>query len=238
VNQRARSQTDGSSSSRPDHSSTDVSRETLSAPEEGRQLFGEHVAAVERYAELLATAGVERGLLGPGEVGRLWQRHLLNCGVVAPLVPAGSDVCDVGSGAGLPGVVLALFRPDLRVTLLDSQLRRASFLNEVTSILGLANVEVVRARAEDHPGRYDVVTSRAVAPLGRLAEMVAHLCRPGGVVLAIKGQRAETELKAAARRLPALGFARSSIERLGEGIVSPPTTVVRLVKASGRKRSG
>jgi 16S rRNA (guanine527-N7)-methyltransferase len=195
-------------------------------------VFGEQLDDVERYATLLAGVGVERGLLGPREVGRLWDRHLLNCGVLAPLVPAGASLCDVGTGAGLPGLVIAITRPDVAVTLLDPQLRRADFLLEVVEELGVANATVVRARAEDHEGRYDVVTARAVAPLGRLARVAMGLCRPGGSLWAVKGERAEEELGEAASELPRWGVARWSVERVGEGVVSPPTTIVRLVARS------
>jgi 16S rRNA (guanine527-N7)-methyltransferase len=195
-------------------------------------VFGEQLDDVERYATLLAGVGVERGLLGPREVGRLWDRHLLNCGVLAPLVPTGASLCDVGTGAGLPGLVIAITRPDVAVTLLDPQLRRADFLLEVVAELGVANARVVRARAEDHEGRYDVVTARAVAPLGRLARVAMGLCRPGGSLWAVKGERAEEELGEAASELPRWGVARWSVERVGEGVVSPPTTIVRLVARS------
>jgi len=122
------------------------------------------------YAEALATDGVTRGLIGPREVPRLWERHLLNCAVVAEAIPDGSEVCDIGSGAGLPGLVLSIRRPDLRVTLVEPLLRRTTFLTEVAERLDLTNVEVVRDRAEALHGSREcsVVTSRAVAPLPRL----------------------------------------------------------------------
>src|SRR5260370_25955200 len=137
------------------------------APEAVVSVFGDRAAAVERYAELLAGPGVLRGLLGPREVPRLWERHILNCAVVGGLLPDQAELCDVGSGAGLPGIVLALARPDLQVTLLEPLLRRTLFLDEVIGLLGLDNVVVLRGRAEEFAGkhRFDVGTSRAVAPL-------------------------------------------------------------------------
>ncbi len=151
---------------------SDVSRETPPAPESARGVFPvDRLPLAERYAELLATEGVVRGLIGPREAPRLWERHLLNCAVLAELLPEGATVCDIGSGAGLPGLVVAIARPDLRVTLVEPLLRRTTFLDEVVDELGLAgSVEVVRGRAEElHGARtFDVVTSRAVAPLERL----------------------------------------------------------------------
>src|SRR6185437_14113827 len=145
---------------------TDEHSSTLSPPPaEAERLFGEHLPAMVRYAELLAGPGVERGLIGPREVDRLWERHLLNCGAVAEVIAPGLDVVDVGSGGGLPGLVLAIARPDLRITLLEPLLRRTVFLSECVEVLGLRNVEVRRGRAEEWAGRVaaDVVTARAVA---------------------------------------------------------------------------
>ena len=153
-----------------------------------------------RYAELLADAGVQRGLIGPREVPRLWERHLLNCAVLSEVVPEGVTVCDVGSGAGLPGIPLALVRPDLKITLLEPLLRRTNFLQEVVELLGLDHVTVVRGRAEEVLGKLPpvhVVTARAVAPLDRLAGWGVPLLRPYGEMLALKGDTAEEELKAA-----------------------------------------
>ncbi|HEY6738816.1 MAG TPA: 16S rRNA (guanine(527)-N(7))-methyltransferase RsmG [Actinopolymorphaceae bacterium] len=196
------------------------------------QLFGAAAPVARRYAALLAGPGVERGLLGPREVPRLWDRHLLNCAVLAPALPARSTLCDLGSGAGLPGLVLAVIRPDVEVTLLEPLLRRTTFLTEVVAELDLANVRVVRARAEDHSGVYDVVTARAVAPLDRLAALALPLGRAGGSVLAMKGQRAEAELTAARKALRRLGADSWEIERYGVGLLEPPTTVVRIRAAA------
>lgn len=193
-----------------------------------------------QYAVLLASAGVDRGLIGPREVPRLWDRHLLNCAVAVPLVPADADVIDVGSGAGLPGIVWAIARPDLRVTCLEPLQRRATFLEEVVTALDLGDrVQVVRARAEDIVRgrgpvtslRARVVTARAVAPLERLAGWTVPLVQPGGELLALKGRSAAEEVHASATVLERLGIASVEVVECGIGVVDPPTTVVRAVKS-------
>jgi 16S rRNA (guanine527-N7)-methyltransferase len=202
------------------------------APEQAHAIFGDRLADAVRYAELLADAGVRRGLIGPREVPRLWGRHLLNCAVLSDVVPDGVSVCDVGSGAGLPGIPLALARPDLRITLLEPLLRRTTFLEEVVTLLGLDNVTVVRGRAEEMIGNLppvDVVTARAVAPLDRLAGWGLPLLRPYGEMLALKGDTAEDELKAARAALSKLGAVESSVVQAGGGLVDPPSTVVRVL---------
>lgn len=197
-------------------------------------------AALARYAELLATAGVERGLIGPREVPRLWDRHLLNCAVAVPLVPPDADVIDVGSGAGLPGIVWAVVRSDITVTCLEPLQRRATFLEEVVAELGLTDrVQVVRARAEDIVRgrgpvtslRARVVTARAVAPLERLAGWTVPLVQPGGELLALKGRSANEEVEASREVLERLGIVAIEIVECGEGVVDPVTTVVQAVKA-------
>ncbi len=185
-----------------------------------------------QYATILATRGVERGLIGPREVPRLWSRHLVNCAVVAQEatddLPVGCTVADVGSGAGLPGIVWAIVRPDLRVTLIEPLLRRATFLEEVVAELELADqVEVVRARAEDvAPRTFDVVTARAVARLPQLLAWTLPLTTPGGRVLALKGSAATTEVDEVEPRRQALGAGPITITLYGAGIIEPPTTVV------------
>jgi 16S rRNA (guanine527-N7)-methyltransferase len=173
---------------------------------------------------------VERGLIGPSEVPRLWDRHLLNCGVVAEVVPHPSELIDLGSGAGLPGIVLALLMPDVRVTLLEPMLRRADFLTQCLETLGIASARVVRGRAEDCAGELqaDVVTARAVAPLTRLAPLALGLVRPGGTVLAIKGSRASEEVVAARPVLRRLGVRSVDVVRPGSGKVDQAATVVRI----------
>jgi 16S rRNA (guanine527-N7)-methyltransferase len=180
---------------------------------------------------MLATDGVVRGLIGPKETTRLWERHLLNCAVVAELVPDRGELVDIGAGAGLPGVVLAMLRPSVHVILLEPLLRRSVFLEECVAGLDLANATVIRARAEDMAGRLkaDVATARAVAPLDRLAGLAAGVLRPGGQILAIKGQAAEAELAAARPVLSRLGVRSAEVIRAGQGRVISATTVVRVV---------
>lgn len=147
-----------------------------------------------RYAEILQSAGVERGLIGPREGERIWERHIYNCLPVATLIPEGAKVIDIGSGAGLPGIVIALARPDISILLLEPLERRATFLNEVIEELGLRNTTVARGKAAEFQGKFDVVTARAVAPMDRLLAWCWHLLLPGGRILAMKGERAGEEL--------------------------------------------
>lgn len=195
-------------------------------------VFGDALELAQRYAELLATDGVTRGLIGPRETSRLWDRHLLNCAVVAELLPERGELVDIGSGAGLPGIVLAMLRPGLHVVLLEPLLRRSVFLEECVSTLGLRNATVVRSRAEEKVSasiRADVATARAVAPLERLVGWAAALLRPGGELLAIKGQAAEAELAVAGPVLSRLGVRSAEVLEAGHGRVIPATTVVRVV---------
>jgi len=191
-------------------------------------VFGPALDEARAYAGMLATRGVEWGLIGPHEVPRLWDRHLLNCAVVADLI--GSQyrtLVDIGSGAGLPGIVLAMMRPELAVTLLEPMERRCRFLSGCVAELGLANARVLRGRAEDATMRADVATARAVAPLDRLAELAVRVVRPGGLVLAIKGQTADAELRKARPVLRRIGARGAKVVRAGQGKVDPATTVVR-----------
>jgi 16S rRNA (guanine527-N7)-methyltransferase len=198
-------------------------------------MFGARLALATQLAELLAGEATVRGLIGPREVPRLWERHLLNCAAVADLVPPGARVADVGSGAGLPGLVLAVRRPDLRVTLVEPLRRRTVFLEDAVDRLGV-EVEVVRARAEELHGRreFDVVTSRAVAPLAKLARWTMPLVRGGGEDLAVKGSTASAELTAAERILRRLGASSWSVESLDAGL-GAPVTVVRIRKRGGAR---
>lgn len=190
-------------------------------------------ALLERYADLLAGPGVERGLLGPREPARLWTRHLLNSATVASLIPEGSQVVDVGSGAGLPGVVLGCIRPDLTVVLVEPMERRTRFLEECVAQLRLDNTSVLRARAEDLHGRLRsaTVTARAVAPLQRLVPMAAPLLDAGGQLLAVKGRTAAAELADVRPLLGQFQLDGGSLVHCGEGLLDPPTTVVRLRRA-------
>jgi 16S rRNA (guanine527-N7)-methyltransferase len=200
-------------------------------------VFGERLPLARRYAEHLATSGVDRGLIGPREAPRIWERHVLNCAVVAGLVPDGARLVDVGSGAGLPGIPLALARPDARVVLVEPLARRVDWLREVIVDLGVA-VEVERGRAEEDVVRRrwegaDVVTSRAVAPLARLAGWCLPLLRPGGQMLAVKGAAAADEVERDAAAVRRLGGGIPRIERCGVGIIDPPSTVVVVERLAG-----
>jgi 16S rRNA (guanine527-N7)-methyltransferase len=175
---------------------------------------------------------VTRGLIGPRETERLWDRHLLNCAVVADLLPPRGELVDIGSGAGLPGLVLAMLRPTVEVILLEPLLRRSIFLEECVAELGLSNCTVVRARAEDKAAAHikaDIATARAVAPLDRLVGWAARLLRPGGQLLAIKGQSAADEIAAAQGVLTRLGVRSTEVLPAGHGRVITATTVVRVV---------
>ena len=197
-------------------------------PEVAAEVFGSALPQALEFAGMLATRGVEHGLIGPHEVPRLWDRHLLNCAVVAELIdPRPATLVDIGSGAGLPGIVLAMLRPKVSVILLEPMERRCRFLTECAAELGLDNASVLRARAQDAVLRADVATARALAPLDRLAELAVGLVRPGGMVLAIKGQTAADELKKARPVLKRLGIRSAEVVRAGQGKVIPATTVVR-----------
>lgn len=197
-------------------------------------LFGDRLGLARRYAELLATDGVVRGLIGPREAPRIWDRHLLNCAVAAELIPSGASVVDVGSGAGLPGMVLAVARPDLTVTLVEPLARRTVFLPEAVATLGLdGTTTVYRARAEDCVGKLplaDIVTARAVAPLDRLAGWCLPLTTVGGRVLALKGASADAEIVEHRDAVSRLGGGTPVVRVLGGEILQSPATVVEIVR--------
>lgn len=218
--------------------------EALAAPPPvAEAVFGARLGLAQGYAERLATDGVVRGLLGPREVPRLWDRHLLNCAVVTELVPAGARVVDVGTGAGLPGLAMACRRPDLSVDLVESLARRVAFLTEVVDALGLAGqARVVHGRAEDVAvrsvvGNAEWVTARAVAPLDRLVRWCMPLLRAGGTLLAMKGAQAEAEVSAHRAALRRMGASRVSIMRCGVDTLDTPVTVVAVERdRTGRGR--
>ena len=202
-------------------------------PDAAAAVFATALPVACAYAALLAGPGVTRGLIGPREVPRLWERHLLNCAVLDEAIEPGVRVADLGSGAGLPGIPLALARPDLELTLIEPLLRRSAFLHEAVGTLGLS-VAVRRARAEElaaeRPG-FDVVVARAVAPLPQLLRWSLPLLRPGGVLLALKGARAPAELAALrAAGLPR-GVVGADIRVLGAGRIDPPATAVTISRA-------
>nr|WP_275889408.1 16S rRNA (guanine(527)-N(7))-methyltransferase RsmG [Nakamurella flavida] len=197
-----------------------------------------------RYVELLATEGVIRGLIGPREPDRLWSRHVLNSAVLAEMVPDGAVVVDIGSGAGLPGIPLVLAHPTCRVVLVEPLARRVQFLTEVVEELGLDRCTVIRGRADeviDACGGADVVTSRAVAPLAKLATWSAPLLRLGGELMALKGSSAAEEIDRDRSAVGRTGIADLRVRTVGLDIVDPPTLVVhgRMERvAQGRRGAG
>ena len=191
-------------------------------------VFGSHTRLAQLYVDILSNRGIEWGLIGPREGDRLWDRHVLNSVALADLIPQGSAVADVGSGAGLPGIPLAIARPDLQVDLVEPLLRRATFLTQAVDELGITDrVRVVRARAEDHRQTYDVVVARALAPLDRLIRWCDPLRSPGGTILALKGRSATDELAAARKLLVARRLTGEVLTVRAHPTVEP-TTVVRL----------
>jgi 16S rRNA (guanine527-N7)-methyltransferase len=187
---------------------------------------------------MLAGPGIDRGVIGPREADRLWERHLLNSAVIGELVPRGCHVLDLGSGAGLPGIPLAIARPDLAVVLLETMVRRVAWLQEVIAELDLA-VSVYRGRAEDtmvraELGSQDVVVARAVAPLGRLAGWALPLLAPGGRLLAIKGASAPDEVARDIEAVRAAGGAAVEVVQCGATIVHPPPTVIVVTRLAQR----
>jgi len=213
-----------------------------SAPPAAAAVFGQRLDLAAAYVDLLATVGVERGLLGPREAPRLWDRHVLNCAVVSDLLPEHTRVVDVGSGAGLPGLALAIRRPDLRVDLVESLQRRTSFLTEAVDALGLGDsVRVVRGRAEDATvqalvGDAPWVTARAVAPLDRLVRWCLPLLADGGTLLAIKGAQAESEISAHRSVIRRLGGDPPIVRDVGTALLPEPTMVVVVRKSAASAR--
>ncbi|WAH99430.1 16S rRNA (guanine(527)-N(7))-methyltransferase RsmG [Arthrobacter sp. MMS18-M83] len=201
------------------------------------KIFGDRLGLAQRYVEHLATSGTERGLIGPREVPRLWSRHVLNCAVIESAIAHGSHVADVGSGAGLPGLCLAIARPDLELTLIEPLERRVIWLQEVVDDLGLGNVTVMRTRAELAVGMVsaDVVTARAVSALSKLAGLTIPLLNGKGEVVAIKGRSAAEEIEHAAKVIRKLGGVETSVVVCGQELLEEPTTVVRIVVNKQRK---
>ncbi|MFI8595193.1 16S rRNA (guanine(527)-N(7))-methyltransferase RsmG [Microbacterium sp. NPDC078428] len=198
-------------------------------PDAAAAFFGDRVDVARAFVANLAQHGEERGLIGPLELPRLWTRHVLNSAVIAPLFVAGGRVGDVGSGAGLPGLVLAIARPDISWVLIEPMERRVAWLTEQAADLGLQNVEVVRSRAEDfRPApSVDQVTARAVSALRTLIPLTAPLARPGGELVLLKGAAAAAEIGAAEKQIRRFRLTDVRVEVVGEGVISEPTRVVR-----------
>ena len=199
-------------------------------PKEAQEVFGEHIGQARQYFDLLVRDGDLLGLIGPREMPKLWSRHILNSAVVADLVEDGQVVADVGSGAGFPGIPMAILRPKVKFALIEPMERRANWLADVVvPTLGLENVKVLRGRAEEAPLRnYDVTTARAVSALPKLLRMLVPLTTPGGQVLAMKGSKAQDEIEESRSLAKKLKLESFEIVTVGENLLVDPTTVVRV----------
>jgi 16S rRNA (guanine527-N7)-methyltransferase len=208
-------------------------------PAEAQRIFGDRLDVAEHFAALLSDTGVSHGLVGPREVPILWERHILNCAVVHPAFPEGAELVDVGSGAGLPGVAMAVARPDLHVHLIEPMLRRTTWLDAAIEELGLTNCTVHRGRAEEFHGRLALpfATARAVARVDKLARWTFPLLRDGGTLVALKGSRVEEELTAQERALRRLGMTSSAIRSYGAEVLEVPTVTLELTVGPMRTRA-
>ena len=202
-------------------------------PASAAVVFGEQLDRARAFTRALGEHGEERGLIGPLEPARVWTRHILNSAVAAPLFPAGGRVADIGSGAGLPGIVLAIARPDVSWVLIEPMDRRVTWLQEQVDALELENVEVLRARGEDWKRGpiLDAVTARAVSAVKTLIPLTAPLLRPGGELILLKGANAQNEIGGAEKVIRKYGLADVRVEVVGEGVISEPTRVIRATKA-------
>lgn len=201
-------------------------------PQIAYKVFGDRVDKAQAYHDLLATDGSTRGFIGPREIPRLWDRHLLNCAVIGEVMNSGATVADIGSGAGLPGIPLAIARPDLQIILIEPLLKRSVFLQEIKDALSLANVTVIRGRAEEKPvrqqvGEVDIVTSRAVAPLGKLAAWSLPLVKVGGAMVAMKGASVHEELERDFEEIrKAGGSPQARVVTVGTDLTEPTTLLI------------
>ncbi|TWP52846.1 16S rRNA (guanine(527)-N(7))-methyltransferase RsmG [Lentzea tibetensis] len=210
-------------------------------PDNAKLVFGDRTELATEFARMLAEHGVERGLIGPREVDRIWDRHVLNSAVIAELLPQHCRCVDVGSGAGLPGIPLAIARPDVRLTLLEPMARRVAWLNEVVERLELTSVTVLRGRAEEVAVREqlknsDVVTARAVAPLEKLARWCLPLLRGGGQLVALKGESAAEELERDRDAVQKAGGTGGRVTVVGADVLDVPTTVVLIDRQNKQAR--
>lgn len=205
----------------------------MTTPPAAAEIFGDNLEKAIAYHESLATDGSIRGFIGPREVPRLWDRHILNCGVIGEAMDEGISVADIGSGAGLPGIPLAIARPDLKITLIEPLLKRSVYLNEVKEALQLDNVTVIRGRAEEkivrkQVGLVDLVTSRAVAPLGKLATWSLPLVKIGGRMVAMKGSSVEEEIERDVKEIRKAGGSDIKVYTVGDQLLSEPTTLISI----------
>ncbi len=209
---------------------TDVEAEPVVAV----QIFGARIEFARHFTDQLAEYGEERGLIGPLETSRLWSRHILNSAVISDAFESGTRVADVGSGAGLPGLVLAIARPDVSWVLIEPMERRVAWLDEQVDLLGLENVDVVRARAEDYnaDAGFDAVTARAVSALRTLIPLTAPLVRRNGQLVLMKGASVESEISAAEKQIRRFRLRDPRAERFGTTLLEQPTTVFRATVGS------
>ena len=205
-------------------------------PESAKAIFGPQIEKARTFAQKLANDSDDLGLLGPRELDKLWSRHILNSAVVAETVKAGDLVADVGSGAGLPGIPMAIAVPEARFVLIEPMERRSTWMLEVIQELGLNNIEVRRARAEEVLDlKFDIVTARAVAALDKLLRLTVPLLKPGGSLIALKGSKAAEEIEAARKLQKKLGVASFEIQICGEKFLAEPTSVVKTTLDSSKE---
>jgi len=205
-------------------------------PESAKAIFGPHIEKARAFAQTLANDSDDLGLLGPRELDKLWSRHILNSAVVAETVKPGDHVADVGSGAGLPGIPMAIALPGAHFVLIEPMERRSNWMLEVIQELGLTNVEVRRSRAEEVLNlKFDIVTARAVAALDKLLRLTVPLLKPGGSLIALKGSKAAEEIVAAKKLQKKLGIASFEIQICGEKFLAEPTSVVKTTLDSSKE---
>jgi 16S rRNA (guanine527-N7)-methyltransferase len=206
-------------------------------PESAKAIFGPQIDKARAFAQKLANESDDLGLLGPRELDKLWSRHILNSAVVAETVQPGDHVADVGSGAGLPGIPMAIAMPEAHFVLIEPMERRSNWMLEVIEELGLTNAEVRRARAEELTDlKFDIVTARAVAALDKLLRLCVPLLKPGGSLVALKGSKASEEIEAAKKLQKKLGIASFEIQICGEKFLAEPTSVVKTTLDSSREK--